>query len=866
VLHRLTAPWLDRSNYPLDWNGDARAFVPFDASRPVFEGFQHIARQHAGRVAVDDGTVRLSYAQLAERATALAHRVAAQTQPDDLVGILLPSFADFAVAILACFAAGRLFVPLDSHYPQAWLAGVASDCGMAAVIGHDSDIIPRAVRRIALDGPSVQSTWTPRGLDDPAFVLFTSGSTGKPKGMVNSQRALLRRVEQYADAAHVDETDRFLPLSSECTIAGLRERFTTLLTGGTLHLIDVQRAGARAILERLGEARITMIYAVPALLRALMQLGPKAPASLRVVRVGGEAVLWSDVDALRDWLPANCRIQLGYSSTEAPIMQWFVPQDFPREGSRVPLGYPLAGNALAIVGEDGDAVAPGETGELVVRSPYVALGRWVDGAIDARDFPADPNDRVCRIHRTGDLVRLRADGLIDIVGRKDRQLKIRGVRVEPGELEAAIRRAPGVRDAAVFPRPVGAQWWLIGYVVGDADLSVLKAQLREALPAALQPQKLHRLDAIPRLASGKLDMAALKALDEDFQRQECLVAVSSSSAPANETEGKVAAIWSRVLQRAVGRDDDFFDCGGDSLAVLSLMFGIEEAFGVELPVTMIYDAPTVARMAQAIDNRATAKFSPLVRIKGGEGTPLFIVHGVGGNVMELFAAGRRIARPVYALQARGLDGKEAPSRSVVAMAQDYLAAVRAVYPDGPWHFAGYSSGGLIAFEMARRAKPLSLTLIDTQTNRRQWPLHMWAAHFAGRAKHHVAALGALPMRARLTYACGAVSALARGIGWRLGFGAPQLAPPADLPPALQRVADATYAAVAAYAPGRYDGAVHLLLAAEADPHYASLPRLWAKHCAALTVATVPGHHRSMVQGENAAHLADALSKILASGA
>ncbi|HEY0302563.1 MAG TPA: thioesterase domain-containing protein, partial [Rhizomicrobium sp.] len=535
-------------------------------------------------------------------------------------------------------------------------------------------------------------------------------------------------------------------------------------------------------------------YAVPALLRALMQLGQgRAPASLRVVRVGGDAVLWSDVDALRAWLPENCRIELGYSSTEAPIMQWFVPKDFPQDGAKVPLGHPLAGNALAILDADDRPAAPGEVGELVVRSPYVALGRWSAGRVDAGDFPADPLDPSCRILRTGDLVRLRADGLIDLMGRKDRQLKIRGQRVEPGELEAAIRRFPGISDAAVFPRRVGADWWLIAYVVGDADPAALKARLRDTLPAALQPQRIHLLDRLPRLASAKLDMTGLGALDEAWQRREV---VAPGAAPQGETERAIAAIWRRVLARdEIGRDDDFFDSGGDSLSTLELMFGIEEALGRELPVTMIYEAPTVAALAAAVEQHKAPVFSPLVRIKDGDGVPLFIVHGVGGNVMELFAFGRRIghAGPVYAIQARGLDGREAPNRSIAAMADDYLAAIRAVFPVGSWHLAGYSSGGLVAFEIAQRlraggAAPVSLTLIDSQTSARQWPFVLWAEHVRDRLRYHLLALRTLPARARPAYSAKALARLGAQILWRIGVVPPPIPPlPLRIPPALQGV-------------------------------------------------------------------------------
>ena len=424
---------------------------------------------------------------------------------------------------------------------------------------------------------------------------------------------------------------------------------------------------------------------------------------------------------------------------------------------------------------------PAGTGELVVRSPYVALGRWIDGHCVADGFEPDPENPFCRILHTGDLVRLRDDGLIDLIGRKDRQVKIRGFRVEPGEIEAMLRRRPCVLDAAVLPRKTGDTTILAAYVVGrddDCNEQTLRAYMKDALPPQLQPQRLYLCDSIPRLPSAKLDMKALLARDADMQAREeaaCTGEPQNNAPRASLVEETVSAIWRALLKRPhVDRDADFFDLGGDSLLTLELMLRLEDALGVELPVTMIYDYPTVASLARAIETQAAPQFSPLVAIKpSGEGAALFIVHGVGGNVMELFGFGRRLDCPVYGLQAKGLDGNAEPNRSIADMAEYYLAAIRQKQPRGPYRLSGYSSGGLIAFEMARRLREQGeevalLALLDTQTHASQWPLSLWFAKLRERARHHLSAFAHLSRGDMLEYAVKTLGGLYRRFARRTG--------------------------------------------------------------------------------------------------
>src|SRR5262249_49498145 len=417
------------------------------------------------RVAIREADAELTYGELWDAVAGMAEALAADTEPGDLIAILVPACPMFPLAMLACLAAGRPFVALDTHHPPDSLARVLREARPALVVTLEDGLrsvqarMP-TVRVIPLTRApgSAPKGWRPAamGVDEPACVLFTSGSTGRPKSIVNSQRNLLQRVAQSINAAHINTADRLLTLASPCTIVAVRDILTALLAGASIHLLDPQGIGAREILNVIRAEASTILFAFPALLRSSGAAREgRADASLRLVRAGGDTTVWSDIEALYAWLAPEAAIQIIYAATEAPMMQWFVDDASRREDGRIPIGYPLPGNRLAIVDEEGGPTPPGDVGELVVGSQYGSLGRWVEGGLSHESVETGGGGGR-RIFRTGDLVRQRPDGLLERVGRKDRQVKIRGFRVELDGVEAMLRKHAFVRDVAVMARPGGA--------------------------------------------------------------------------------------------------------------------------------------------------------------------------------------------------------------------------------------------------------------------------------------------------------------------------------------------------------------------------------------------------------------------------
>jgi thioesterase domain-containing protein/acyl carrier protein len=714
-------------------------------------------------------------------------------------------------------------------------------------------------------------SWRPAttGMDEPACVLFTSGSTGRPKSVVNSQRNLLQRVAQSINAAHINTSDRLLTLASPSTIVGVRDVLTALLAGASSHLLDPQGIGAREMLAVIRAEASTILFAFPALLRSIVATqDAHAVASLRLVRVGGDTTVWGDIETLRTWLRPEANIQLVYAATEAPMMQWFVDDTCRREDVRIPIGYPLPGNRLALIDEEGGSTPPGEVGELVVASPYVSLGRWIERGV-ADESVETGREYGCRVFRTGDLVRQRPDGLLERVGRKDRQVKIRGSRVDLDGVEAMLRGHAFVRDVAAMARPgPGGTLTLVAYVSArDGAPSGLVDELKQlmrAAPLPMLPARFYLEPSIPRLRSSKLDIRALAALDEAHVHRERSESTDQAALTAiagdDHISKTVARIWADVLRVPVrSPEDDFFDKGGDSLNVVRFVLELERALHFEISLTLINEAPRFVQLCRALKERRVAGSTPLITLKEGDGLPpIFFIHGVGGNLVEILPTARRVtyAGAVIGVRARGVVRGETPHTSIESMAADYLTEIKKRQPNGPYHLCGYSSGGLAAFEIARRLSEAGdevglVGLFDTTMSPLRWPLRTWMAIGAGQMARLAAALRAVSIRTWPSVLRESVDHLRE---WRLSISA---APSIGI-----RVAASTLLASAKYRPGFYRGELTLFSPAGRVRGLPALDSVWRTHARMVVLVETPGTHLTMLSPRHAETTAASLTRCM----
>ena len=625
------------------------SFTPFDASaieQSIPSRFEQQAQRYADRLAVG-GHRELTYAQLNSFANSLARAI--QTACPEAggfrpVAVLLPPGPEALAALLATLKAGKIHVSLDATFPRDRLAAEFADSqarvlltapahrALAESLSAESILmveIPSSVspcENLSLDIPP----------DAPATIRYTSGSTGSPKGVLDVHRGILHNVYSHANASGVGAGDRFLPNR-------LLGSLNALLNGASVFPYAVKESGLESLSLWLRDNEITVMSAVPTTFRRFAEqlFQEDRFPHLRLIKLTGEAIFPRDVELFLQRFPPDCTLQFSFALTEAGAVTWNrIGQDCRLDGSVVPIGFPIPGKEVLLLDDEGRPVPAGETGEIAVRSRYLAAGYWRRPDLTEARFLKDPGHPDVRLYLTGDLGRASSNGMLIHLGRKDSQVKIRANRVELAEVEAALQSVEGVRQAAVVARQDSSgETSLAAYFVPSKTppppFGLVRRALAQKLPGYMVPATVTPLEQFPLLPNGKIDRRALP----DPLRPERKS--GSFNPPRSPMELLLAASWREVLRiEQVGLSDNFFELGGDSLAAIELATVVEQKTGVRIsPVSMA--SQTLAQLAALIEERAPAARSPWLaqcaKLSGaGRGSPAMEPFFFGPSDRQLF--------------------------------------------------------------------------------------------------------------------------------------------------------------------------------------------------------------------------------------
>jgi acyl-coenzyme A synthetase/AMP-(fatty) acid ligase len=521
--------WIKPMDLPIDFGGPVDVpFTPLPESARdnSFISLEWLVESFGDRVAVTDGVTSLTYSQFADRVYGLAAEIASKVEPGGVVASVIHNTPLAAVVMLATVAAGRVLIPIDAGHPIERQAALFAETGAGAVVVAkdveiDDSFIPASTPRIAVDiskpsgAPPMRRNFDP---DQPIMVMFTSGSTGRPKGLAYGQAGDSNAMSRMVARWHLSSNDVVCNLAS-LTQGGAGDIATALVAGGTLRIIDMKKIGIVESLRVMADEGVTILRFVPSVLRTLMAMPgvEKSFAKLRMLDLIGERILASDIELFRAKLPADCVIGITYGSTEAgAVFHWFV-DDAKIEGPVAPIGYLISDKQVCLIDENGGPTPAGEVGELIVRGP-MAMGSWQGGKLSSNRFVIDPENPKWKIYPMGDQVRLRPDGLFEFVGRRDRQVKIRGLWADLGEVESALRAAEGVAEAVVIAHSsAGQSDILVAFITVDdpaapPSSSDLRRMIASGTAEHMVPAQIRVLPEIPRLANYKPDLVRLDRL------------------------------------------------------------------------------------------------------------------------------------------------------------------------------------------------------------------------------------------------------------------------------------------------------------------------------------------------------------------
>ncbi|QFU90329.1 non-ribosomal peptide synthetase [Amycolatopsis sp. YIM 10] len=564
-----------------------------------------------GAIAAIDGWDSVSYAELDRRAGHVAAALHAKgCTPGQVVGVRVRRGTDLVAALLAVWRAGGVYVPLDPDHPEERIAGIVGETGCRIVLSDESvaELTATEGAAPALPRPAISQ-------DSPAYIVYTSGSTGRPKGAVVTHGGIANRVHWTVRTHGLSERDRVLQKTSLSFDAAGWEIFAPLVSGGTVVLAP---AGAErdpvAMIEAVIRDEVTVLQVVPSVLRLLVAQDRLAECtSLRLLFSAGEPLQYELCRQV--WAKVDVELWNTYGPTECAIDATAFRCDREQATGPVPIGAPISGDHVVVLDEDGELTPIGLAGELYIGGAGVGLGYVGQPELTAERFVPDPlGPPGSRLYRTGDRARWRDDGVLTYLGRLDDQVKVNGVRIEPGEVEAALRTHPAVRGGAVLavPGPTG-DLRLAAFVVGDIEPGALRTFLRRGLPEHLVPTLVVPLDELPLTHSGKVDRTALRAMELDDRPGR-----PGYQAPGTAAEQVVAEAWADLLDvDRVGVDDDFFQLGGHSLLITRLAEWLRVRTGRRIEVRHLFAASTVRDQAALLSTKdVEAAPEPVARPDG----------------------------------------------------------------------------------------------------------------------------------------------------------------------------------------------------------------------------------------------------------
>jgi amino acid adenylation domain-containing protein len=713
---------LDQAEYRQiveEWNDTAVAYPDTSCIHQIFEQ-ETEARGDA--IAVEFDHENISYKELNRRANVLAHQLRRQgVGPETFVGVMLERSVEMIVSLLAVAKAGGVYVPLNLAEASARLRFILKDSGIAILITSkqiadrmpdtsqltvvcvDTDEFRSAILETEFAGNPINTV----GPENLAYLMYTSGSTGNPKGVCIAHRNILGLVKS-ANYAELNSEEIFLQFSPVSFDASTFEIWACLLNGARLVVYPPETPSLNEMLEFISRTQVTTLFLTTGLFHQFIDADLGSIGAVRQLLTGGDALSSTHLSKALETIE-HCQFVNCYGPTESTVMVccYRVAPDY--SATSVPIGRPIS-NARVYIVNGMQPVSVGERGELLVSGAGLGRGYHNRPELTAEQFLPDPYGPWPggRLYKTGDTARYLHNGLIQFLGRVDDQLKISGYRIEPGEIEGALLEHPEITAAVVVAlEDAPGDKRLVAYLVANQEhipnFDELRIHLRERVPEYMVPSLFVYLDEMPLTLHGKIDKAALPAPQQSISR----VGGKEYVAPRNGLQQQLVDIWEELFKfHPIGVTDNFFELGGHSLQMIMLIARVEERLGERVTMAELFNDPTIEHLSELIGHEKENLLQSLLvpmRTEGAKLT-LFGPHASAGHVWCYKELVQHLGedQPFFGVQARQPESGLVYYTKIEEMATDYLEAIRSVQPHGPYMLAGWSMGGVIAFEMARQ--------------------------------------------------------------------------------------------------------------------------------------------------------------------